>query len=415
MHNRICWEKVLLRDICQKVQYGYTASADKSPIGPKFLRITDIVAETVDWNKVPYCSIDPKKKNKYSLHDGDIVIARTGATTGYAKYIKNAPDSVFASYLVRLCLGEDVESRFVGYVVESDDYKKFIQTNIGGSAQPNANAKVLTSYPLTIPPLPTQRKIASILSAYDDLIENNLRRIKILEEMAQNLYREWFVKFRFPGYENVRFVDSPLGRIPEGWEVLQLGDVADQIRKNIKPENVESGLPYIGLEHIPRRSITFTEWDVSDEVQSSKLLFKERDILFGKIRPYFHKIAVAPFDGICSTDTIVIRPKSFEMYFIVLGTTSSVEFIDHATVTSQGSKMPRANWSILAKYPVYMPTLEIMNQFNDFVGDIVKKLQTLLFTNLNLRQTRDLLLPKLISGEVDVSELNIETLQETPS
>ncbi|MEI8173576.1 MAG: restriction endonuclease subunit S, partial [Deltaproteobacteria bacterium] len=195
----VTWENRLLRDICQNVQYGHTASATDEPIGPKFLRITDIVPETIDWPSVPHCEIEPKKKGKYLLKKGDIVIARTGATTGYAKYIKAAPESIFASYLVRLQLINGVDPRYVGYVVESDVYKEFIQANWGGAAQPNANAQILTSFHVPTPPLPTQRKIAKILSAYDDLIENNLRRIKILEEMAQNLYREWFVKFRFPG------------------------------------------------------------------------------------------------------------------------------------------------------------------------------------------------------------------------
>ncbi len=189
------WNSVILREICDSINYGYTASAKSEPIGPKFLRITDIVPNRIDWSSVPYCGISEKSLSKYLLEKDDIVIARTGATTGYAKQIKTDHQAVFASYLVRIRINPKYDSRYVGFVVESNEYKRFIQLNLGGAAQPQANAQVLTSFLIPLPPLPTQRKIAAVLSAYDDLIENNTRHIKILEDMAQTLYQEWFVHF----------------------------------------------------------------------------------------------------------------------------------------------------------------------------------------------------------------------------
>jgi type I restriction enzyme, S subunit len=268
---------------------------------------------------------------------------------------------------------------------------------------------------LPLPPLPslaTQRKIAAILSAYDDLIENNLRRIKILEEMAQNLYREWFVKFRFPGHQHARFTDSPLGRIPEGWEAVPLGKLANQIRDGVNLDSVDPATPYFGLEHLPRKSISLADWGFASEVQSTKLLFRKGDILFGKIRPYFHKVGVAPLPGVCSSDTIVIRPRAADWFGLVLGCTSSSEFVEHATATSQGTKMPRANWDVLVKYQIPMPPQPILGPFNEFISEVVSQLQNFVFRNRILRRTRDLLLPRLISGEVDVSELDIAVPEE---
>jgi type I restriction enzyme S subunit len=258
------------------------------------------------------------------------------------------------------------------------------------------------------PPLPTQRKIASILSAYDDLIENNTRRIAILEEMAQAIYREWFVNFRFPGHENVKLVDSPLGQIPEGWNPTTVGDLAVNERRSIKPQEVDPETPYVGLEHIPRKSITMTEWGFAADIESTKHRFCEGEILFGKIRPYFHKVVVAPFDGICSSDAIVIVPRKDDYFPAVLCCVSSVPFVDHATQTSQGTKMPRANWDILTKYPLPLPTDDLLGNFNEVVNDIVSTLKTLMRKNRNLRTTRDLLLPKLISGKLDVQGLDID-------
>lgn len=255
--------------------------------------------------------------------------------------------------------------------------------------------------------LPTQRKIAAILSAYDDLIENNTRRVRVLEAMAQTLYREWFVNFRFPGHHRVTFVDSPPGKIPEGWEVKRLGDIAQEQRRNVHPSQVEPDTPYFGLEHLPRKSIALAEWGMAQEVQSTKLVFHKGEILFGKIRPYFHKVGVAPLDGVCSSDTIVIAPKSPEHFGIALGCVSSDEFVLHATQTSQGTKMPRANWDVLKNYPVAIPPPPLLERFNEIMQQHVAQIRNFIFRTRNLRGTRDLLLPKLISGEVDVERLDI--------
>ena len=204
-------------------------------------------------------------------------------------------------------------------------------------------------------------------------------------------------------------VESSLGPIPQGWEVGELGDLAESIRRNVKPTDVKQETPYFGLEHLPRKSIALSNWDSVDSINSVKLRFKKGEILFGKIRPYFHKVGVAPLNGICSSDTIVIHPKTNQYFAITLSYVSSEHFIKYATTTSQGSKMPRADWKVLAKYPVIVPPDQITQRFNNFTCEVIDKIHNLIFQNANLRQTRDLLLPKLISGEIDVSELDIDT------
>lgn len=261
---------------------------------------------------------------------------------------------------------------------------------------------------LSLPELPNmevQLKIASILSAYDNLIENNTRRIRILEEMAQSLYREWFVHFRFPGHEKVKLINSPLGKIPEGWEVARLGDLAQETRRSVSPEQIDPKTPYIGLEHLPRKSIALSEWGTANQVKSTKLAFTRGEILFGKIRPYFHKVGVAPLDGVCSSDIIVISTKEPEFYSIVLACVSSEEFVSHATQTSQGTKMPRANWKVLLDYSLLVPPDSIKLKFNSVLENVVDQIENMIFKNNNLRRTRDLLLPKLVSGQLDIKEI----------
>ena len=351
----------------------------------------------------------------YILFRGDLLVAMTEQAEGLLGSSAIVPEG--GRYLHNQRLGliqnfNDIDKHYLYYLFNSQTVRQQIRASCSGVKVRHTSPSRIYDVKVDIPPLPTQRKIATILSAYDDLIENNLRRIKILEEMAQNLYREWFVRFRFPGHQHTRFVDSTLGRIPEGWEVVMLGKLAHQIRDGVNPDSVDPETPYFGLEHLPRKSISLADWGLASEVRSTKLLFKKGDILFGKIRPYFHKVGVAPLLGVCSSDIIVIRPKAADWLGIVLGCTSSVEFVEHATATSQGTKMPRANWDVLVNYKIPMPPRPILCQFNEFISVIVSQLHNFVFRNQSLRRTRDLLLPRLISGEVDVSELDIAVPEE---
>ena len=152
------WKRQTIAQLCESVDYGYTASAELEQIGPRFLRITDIVPDVIDWTSVPYCPIEEHRLAKFRLVEGDIVIARTGATVGYAKRLhKRHPEAVFASYLVRLRLKPEIDNLMVGIYVESADYKSYVQSRVGGAAQPNANAKVLSAAEILVPPPGIQR------------------------------------------------------------------------------------------------------------------------------------------------------------------------------------------------------------------------------------------------------------------
>jgi type I restriction enzyme S subunit len=158
----------------------------------------------------------------------------------------------------------------------------------------------------------------------------------------------------------------------------------------------------VGLEHLPRCSTTLDGWGRADEVVSLKLRFRRKDVLFGKIRPYFHKVAMAPFDGVCSSDAIVIRAKAADFSGVVLALVSSDRFVAHAVQTSNGTKMPRANWNVLKKYPVPRPPDAVLTRANEaFVGwaELACALQS---ANVRLAASRDLLLPRLISGKLSV-------------
>lgn len=293
---------------------------------------------------------------------------------------------------------EKADVRFVKYYMEI--LKLQMQSVSRGTTQDNMSLDKLLTFDFRVPPLPEQRRIAGILSAYDELMENRQRRIRILETMARALYREWFVHFRFPGHEAVPLGPSPLGPIPHGWEVKKLGDIAEGMRRNVPKGELEEPKPYVGLEHIPRRSLALDAWETATELGSNKLEFKKGEVLFGKIRPYFHKVSVAPFDGLCSADTIVIRSRRPEHYSLVVACVSSDAFVAEASATANGAKMPRANWHVLEKFPVVVPATKVADQFSALFAGIIAQQQALVFQIQNLRRTRDLLLPRLLSGQM---------------
>lgn len=175
------WERKPLSELCESIDYGYTANAEQEEIGPKFLRITDIVPNFIDWSAVPHCPIEDDRLEKFRLREGDIVIARTGATVGYAKRLhKRHPDAVFASYLVRLRLKHEMDNLMVGVFVESEDYKNYVKSRVGGAAQPNANARVLADAEILVPPQRVQRD-------FHDFVESMVDEREILELQNQKL------------------------------------------------------------------------------------------------------------------------------------------------------------------------------------------------------------------------------------
>lgn len=415
------WPRVALAEIQAQKKWALNGgpfgsklvSRDYRPTGVPVIRGVNLASDSrFSFDDLVFVS--EEKANELlpnNAHPGDVVFTQRGTLgqvgliprdCGYDRF-------VISQSQMKLTVDESkADPLYLYYYFRAPSTVQAIQ-NLGiSSGVPHINLDLLRKFEVVLPPLAVQHRIARVLSAYDDLIENNTRRIAILEEMAQAIYREWFVHFRFPGHEQEVMVESELGPIPEGWAVVRLGDIAQEVRRSVDPATIDPETPYFGLEHLPRKSIALSDWGRAREVQSTKLRFRKGDILFGKIRPYFHKVGIAPVDGICSTDTIVIVPKSDKYRMFVLSYVSSEAFVAHATQTAQGTKMPRADWKVLVQHPVVVPPDELLARFENLCSDIVRLIQNLILRNRNLRQTRDLLLPKLISGEIDVEALESE-------
>lgn len=279
-------------------------------------------------------------------------------------------------------------------------------TTVAGIRQPELKAVLVDLLDRS-----AQETVGQVLDALDSLIENNRRRVDILEEMVRAIHREWFVRFRYPGHEGVALVDSALGPIPDAWRVGCVDDLVTLSKATVDPSTVGPSTPAVGLEHIPRRQITLDDWGEAGDLGSRKTSFVAGDVLFGKIRPYFHKVSVAPVDGICSTDALVLRPHVDHWGQAVLSIASD-EFVAHAVQTSNGTKMPRADWKVIREFPVVTPPVEMARRFSETVHGLLTHARVLMFQARHLASLRDLLLPRLVTGRIDVSHLDLDALVE---
>jgi type I restriction enzyme S subunit len=270
---------------------------------------------------------------------------------------------------------------------------------------------------IPLPDRPIQEFIGSIHMALVEKIELNRRMNETLEAMARAIFKDWFVDFgptraKMEGRAPYLATDiwslfpdrlDDDGR-PEGWAFGTLGDVARQVGESVKPEALDPGTPYIGLEHMPRKSIALSDWEGADKVTSGKLAFRKGDFLFGKLRPYFHKVGIAPVDGICSTDIVVLNARERKAAAFVLACISQDEFIAFTDRTSDGTKMPRTSWGRMERYGLCLPGGSALQVFNACVEPMLDRIVLNIHESRTLAATRDLLLPKLMSGEVRVKD-----------
>ena len=316
------------------------------------------------------------------------------------------------------------DTRYVFYALLSDSRQ--IDILAEGSVQRNLYVSQLSTFNLPLPELAEQRSIAGVLGALDDKIELNRRMNGTLEAMARALFKSWFVDFEpvrakmdgrdmgMPASIVSLFPDVLDNRgIPEGWTRGALARIADSPRRGVDPSEVAENTPYIGLEHMPRRSIALADWEGAAKVKSTKSTFNKGDILFGKLRPYFHKVGIASLDGICSTDIVVVTPRSPEWAAFCLACISTDEFVDYTNQTSTGTKMPRTSWKTMSQYETCLPQTQVAREFQRLLQPVIDRLNVNVHESRNLARTRTALLPKLISGETRVGD--IERVIDAPT
>ncbi len=304
-----------------------------------------------------------------------------------------------------------MEPQFLAHYLNSPYNLSYAKARSTGTTRERITRRDLATFPVPVPLLEVQRRIAAILSAYDDLIENNTRRIAILEEMARALYREWFVHFRFPGHEQGVTVDSSLGPIPEGWKFKRLGEVADINASSIKKGSEPSEIEYIDIASVSPGRIDKVERFAFEQAPGrARRCVKHGDIIWSTVRPSRRSFALIldPTPNlIVSTGFAVISPEHAPYTYLFHAMTTD-DFVGYLTNNATGSAYPAVNSEDFKKAVILVPCGQLLTAFHDVVAPLLDQRENLQRRNAVLRRTRDLLLPKLISGEIDVAHLDID-------
>ena len=263
---------------------------------------------------------------------------------------------------------------------------------ITGAAQPKLSQENLKSIKIALPPLPTQRRIAEILSAYDDLIENNTRRMRILEGMAQSIYCEWFGQ-------------ASAESLPEGWEVVNLANVADVNPTSIKNGNEPQEINYVDIASVSTGQIDLIQpMQFSEAPGRARRIVQHGDVIWSTVRPNrksYSLIINPPKNMIVSTGFAVLRAKNIPFSYLYQTTTTD-DFADYLANHATGSAYPAVNSSDFENAEIVLPPKELIVRFDEIVTPIFSLRENLMAKNANLRRTRDMLLPRLVGGEVAV-------------
>ena len=350
----------------------------------------------------------------YVLHRDDLVVAMTEQVQGLLGSSALIPEDGVYLHNQRIGLVElacDVDRRFVYYLFNTPHVRNQIQATATGSKIRHTAPGRIEAVEAAFPPLPIQRKIAAILCAYDDLIENNDRRIKILEETARRIYREWFVHFRYPGHETVPLRASAFGPIPDGWNVGSLGEVVDVNARTARSLEAFESVEYIDISSVETGRVQARRKLLPAEAPGrARRLLQDGDTIWSTVRPNLRAyalIAKPASSWLASTGFAVLSPRLVPMSFLYALATDE-RFVSYLVNHATGSAYPAVTGSVFEKAPIVQPPAALLARYAEIGDPTLRLAAELRTTNSVLASARDLLLPGLISGEIDVRDLDIE-------
>lgn len=379
------WRATTLAGVCHKPQYGIVASADNAPIGPRFVRQTDILSGQVDWNSVPYCRATDEDMRKFSLREGDLLISRMGAGVGNAARVGHVSNAVFAGYLVRFRVDPEMaDDRFIGYLLRSPQWSDFVYSVQGGAAQPTLNAQQMGGFGFLLPSLPEQRAIADVLGTLDNLIDTNTAIASDIEKFLTLIFEQ----LCFDIFD----------------EESTLSDFVEVDPKLATPKT--SLAPYIDMSMLPTSSALVAKPQQRKPAGGRK--FQNGDTLVARITPCLENGKTAFIDcldgeeiGIGSTEYICIRssPTMPAMWTYFLA--RSPRFREYAVRNMNGtSGRQRCSAESIARYPIAIPTAESLTTFGKVADPMQKALRDLMDETEVVREARDALRPLLLAGKI---------------
>lgn len=398
------WESVKLGDISSGIQTGPFGSqlhqSDYTEDGTPVVMPKDLIGGKISEQSIARVGAEHVQRlQRHIIRNGDILYSRRGDVGRCAFATERETGWLCGTGCLRVTVNPRVaDKKFVFYQLQQSSTIGWVEKHAVGATMLNLNTTILSNIPVFLPPIETQRRIADILSAYDDLIENNRKQIKLLEEAAQRLYKEWFVDLRFPGHEHTKIVDG----VPEGWSMGILDDIVKETGESTKKENKQEYAYYLPIDCLPQKSIGYIDTNDIKLAKSSLVSFDKGDIIFGAMRPYFHKVVVARDKGITRSTCFVLNSRSASMWGYVAMLLFNTVTVEYATQISVGTTMPYVRWKDMKLMPSLIPNKQIAISFDNLVKPMIEKVGLLANQIRALAQARDCLLPKLMSGEVEM-------------
>ena len=399
------WEKIKLSNCCISIADGDHQPPPKSKDGIPFVTIANIENNQFDFTNAMFVPKDYYEKldDKRKPQKDDILYSVVGSF-GIPVLIKNDKHFVFQRHIAILRPNKSIDARFLYYTMLSRDFYMKADAAAIGAAQRTVSLTALRNIQITVPPIETQHRIANILSAYDDLIENNRKQIKLLEEAAQRLYKEWFVNLRFPGYEHTKITDG----VPEGWKIDLLSNIVKTTSGGTParshPEYYINGSTlWVKTQELLDAFILDTEEKITDEAitNSSTKLVSKGSILMAMYGSTIGKLGIASQDLTCNQACCVFDVSGFKyggMYLFCW------LFENRKFLIKLGKGVAQSNLSqtMIKNLNILIPDMNVLHQFSCIVDSLYSEILANQKRITILSEARDRLLPKLMSGEVEV-------------
>ena len=375
--------------------------------GLKCIRIQDI-SQGKNYDEWGFTETNEKDRKKFLLKKNDLLIARTGATVGVSQFIKEDTEAVYNNGTIRLRLEKSLNPRFVYYIFQTKGFLQYIDNISCVATQPNLRIEGLLRFTIPDYSIEKQNVIVKTLSTFDDLIENNNKRIKLLEQMAENLYKEWFIRFRFPGYENEHFIEN----IPSSWSYVQLGNIASfdrGISYSSDEINCDDGINLINLKNVQsyggfRRDATKQyngKYKDSQIVVAGDLIIGVTDMT--QDRRTVGSVALIPQlsgTSVISADLVKVNLKVPNVFFYCMCRYGF--YSKYFSQFANGANVLHLKPNVLLNKKILLPIAGLIEAFAEKVQPMIDIVDDLNCQNDLLTKQRDMLLPRLMSGKLEV-------------
>ena len=401
------WDVVAVEDVVNSVSDTFKFT-DKDVV---FLNTSDIYDGKILHSNKTNPSLLPGQAKK-KIQKNDILFSEIRPANRRFAYVGfDTPDYVVSTKLMVLRAKNIISPKyFYTYITNNnilDEFQVLAESRSG--TFPQITFEAIGKNLLALPPKLEQEKIADFILDISNKIELNHQINANLEKLASSLFKQWFIDFEFPDkngkpYKSSggKMIDSELGKIPEGWKLGKLKELVSRVGIKFKQQKEWLDKKIIDLSIMPNFSICIEQFNFGKNFSTNINTLKKYDLLYGSIRPYFGKVGFSPIDGGVAGTVFSFLPKDKNFYSFVLLLTSSKNFIDYTVQNSRGTKMPIINWGDLVNYGVVMPKLNLVTNFNDIIFDFIEVMKCNIEQNLKLSETRDSLLPRLMSGKIRV-------------